>query len=103
MNLYFTEITEEKWETVQIEPGSDLETKYSMLEEIGKGRYGIVKRALETKSGEIRAAKYVRTVKRQDREMVAQEVDIMNSLRHPLLLRLMGAFELPKDIVLVLE
>lgn len=80
-----------------------MEDKYTILEEIGKGRYGVVKRAVEVKNGEIRAAKFVRTLKRQDRENVADEIDIMNSLRHPLLLRLFAAYSLPKDIVMILE
>lgn len=96
-------VVEEDWEKVEIEKGEELEKKYTVLEEIGKGRYGVVRRAVDRSSGELRAAKYVRTVKRVDRESVAEEVEIMNSLRHPLLLRLIAAFDFPKDIVLLLE
>ncbi|XP_014275189.1 myosin light chain kinase, smooth muscle isoform X2 [Halyomorpha halys] len=94
---------EEKWDKVEIAPGEGMEDKYTILEEIGKGRYGVVKRAVEVKNGETRAAKFVRTLKRQDRENVADEIDIMTSLRHPLLLRLFAAYSLPKDIVMILE
>lgn len=94
---------EEAWEKVEIAPGEGMEDKYTILEEIGKGRYGVVKRAVEVKNGELRAAKFVRTLKRQDRENVADEIDIMNSLRHPLLLRLFAAYNLPKDVVMILE
>lgn len=49
------------------------------------------------------AAKFVRCIKKQDREKVQEEIDIMNCLRHPKLLQLSAAFENPKDVVMVME
>ena len=77
--------------------------RYELLDELGKGRYGVVKRVVEKKTGKTYAAKIVRTVKSSDRQQVKMEMEIMNMLRHPKLLRLTAAFEGPKEISMVTE
>ena len=77
--------------------------RYELLEELGKGRYGVVKRIIENKTGKTYAAKIIRTIKVADRQQAHMEMDIMNMLRHPKLLRLLAAFEGPKEIVMVTE
>ncbi|CAB0006830.1 unnamed protein product [Nesidiocoris tenuis] len=88
---------------VKFEDGTCLQERYERLEELGKGRYGVVHRIRDTITGEEYAAKTVRCIKKQDRDKVAQELDIMNSLRHPKLLQLVAAYENPRDVTLVLE
>lgn len=77
--------------------------RYALHEELGKGRYGVVRRVIEKRSEKSYAAKFVRTVKTSDRQQVREEMKIMNLLRHPKLLRLAAAFESPKEIVMVTE
>ncbi|XP_011495829.1 PREDICTED: myosin light chain kinase, smooth muscle-like [Ceratosolen solmsi marchali] len=88
---------------VTAEDGHLFKELYELHEELGKGRYGLVKRVVEKKSAKSFAAKFVRTVKTSDRQQVRDEMKIMNLLRHPKLLRLTAAFESPKEIVMVTE
>ncbi|XP_078043308.1 myosin light chain kinase, smooth muscle-like isoform X2 [Augochlora pura] len=88
---------------VEMEGGHLFADRYEVLEELGKGRYGTVRRVIEKSSGTSFAAKFVRTIKTKDREQVREEVRIMNMLRHPKLLLLAAAFESPREIVMITE
>ncbi|XP_033210455.1 titin homolog isoform X2 [Belonocnema kinseyi] len=85
------------------EDGKLFAERYDVHEELGKGRYGIVKRVIEKATERILAAKFVRTIKATDRKQVHEEMKIMNMLRHPKLLRLSAAFENPREIIMVTE
>lgn len=89
--------------TVEMEDGHLFNDRYEVLEELGKGRYGTVRRVIEKSSNTNFAAKFVRTIKTKDREQVREEIRIMNMLRHPKLLLLAAAFESPREIVMVTE
>lgn len=88
---------------VSIEPGPEFTSRYTVLEELGKGRFGVVHLVVEQKTGSRLAAKFVRCRTSKDRQKVHHEIDIMNSLRHPKLLQLQAAFENPRDMVLIME
>ncbi|XP_067210466.1 uncharacterized protein [Linepithema humile] len=88
---------------VEPEDGKLFGERYDILEELGKGRYGIVKKVIERTTGMNFAAKFVRTIKAKDREQVREEVSIMNALRHPKLLLLAAAYENPRETVLITE
>lgn len=94
---------EQENKQVEIEPGEEFFERYKIHEELGKGRYGVVHKVTELKSDQKMAAKFVRCIKKQDREKVQEEIDIMNCLRHPKLLQLVAAFDNPKEIIMVLE
>ena len=85
------------------EDGKLFAERYDVHEELGKGRYGIVKRVVEKATGRTFASKFVRTIKATDRKQVHEEMKIMNMLRHPKLLRLSAAFENPREIIMVTE
>lgn len=85
------------------EDGKLFGERYDVLEELGKGRYGIVKKVIERTTGMNFAAKFVRTIKAKDREQVREEIRIMNALRHPKLLLLAAAYESPRETVLITE
>ena len=69
-----------------------------------RGKFGVVFRALEKKTGRKFAAKYITTARKEDREDVEREVDIMKNLQHKRLLQLYDAFDDgKKEMVLVLE
>lgn len=107
MHRYF--VVEEEFEPafeariVSPEDGRHFLERYDVLEELGKGRYGIVRRIIEKSSGLNLAAKFVRTIKAKDRQQVHEEICVMNMLRHPKLLRLAAAFESPKEMIMVTE
>lgn len=89
--------------TVRAEDSRSFVDRYDVFEELGKGRYGVVKRVVEKSSNQSFAAKFVRTIKSKDREQVREEINIMNMLRHPKLLLLAAAFEGPREIIMVTE
>ncbi|XP_042243214.1 myosin light chain kinase, smooth muscle-like isoform X1 [Homarus americanus] len=88
---------------VEIEPGSLFDKQYSLHEEVGKGRFGIVYRVTEKNSGVRRTAKIIKCIIAKDKEKVCEEVDITNSLRHPKLLQLGAAYERQREMVMVME
>ncbi|GLH01363.1 Obscurin [Gryllus bimaculatus] len=88
---------------VTIEPGEDFKNRFEVLEELGKGRYGVVHKVAERSNGQKFAAKFIRCIKAKDKEKVQEEIDIMNCLRHPKLLQLAAAFETPREMVMVME
>ncbi|XP_026808599.1 uncharacterized protein LOC113550868 isoform X2 [Rhopalosiphum maidis] len=89
--------------TVNIENGDLFDKQYEMLDELGKGRYGVVYKVKERETNKYYAAKFVRCIKSTDKEKAQEEVDIMNCLRHPKLLQLDAAFDKPREVVLVTE
>lgn len=88
---------------VNIENGELFTKQYEVLDELGKGRYGVVRKVKEYETGKYYAAKFVRCIKSKDKEKAQEEVDIMNCLRHPKLLQLDAAYENPREVVMVTE
>lgn len=94
---------EEAPEVPQIKSGGDFRTRFETLEELGKGRFGVVHKVIEKESGAILAAKIIKCIKAVDRKKVQDEIDIMKSLQHPKLLQLSASFETQKEIIMVME
>lgn len=88
---------------VNIENGELFTKQYEVLDELGKGRYGVVRKVKERETSKYYAAKFVRCIKSKDKEKAQEEVDIMNCLRHPKLLQLDAAYENPREVVMVTE
>ncbi|XP_051161896.1 titin homolog isoform X2 [Leptopilina boulardi] len=88
---------------VTTEDGKIFPDRYEVMEELGKGRYGIVKRVVEKSTGREFASKFVKTIKATDKKLVREEINIMNLLKHPKLLRLSAAFESPREIIMITE
>lgn len=88
---------------VTIEAGGIFNEQYETLDELGKGRYGVVRKVKDRESGKFYAAKFVRCIKSKDKDKAQEEVDIMNCLRHPKLLQLDAAYDFPRDVILVTE
>jgi len=89
--------------TISIEPGDTFNEEYDIQEELGRGRFGVVYRVKHKTSGQIRAAKFIKCIKATQKQEVRDEMAIMNSLRHPRLLQIAGAYERKRDMVAVLE
>ena len=60
---------------------------------IFRGKFGRVLKCRDWDSGEVFAAKFVLCTKREDRRNVEREIEIMNALKNPKLLRLFDAYD----------
>lgn len=96
-------ITQSAPEVPQVRAGGDFRTRFDVLGELGKGRFGVVHKVVERESGAILAAKIIKCIKAVDRKKVQEEINIMESLQHPKLLQLSASFETQKEIVMVME
>ncbi|XP_053671378.1 myosin light chain kinase, smooth muscle-like [Anopheles nili] len=89
-----------------IRPGGDFDEQFEVVKEVGKGRFGVVYKVVARQgenAGTVLAAKKVKCIRLKDKERVWQETVIMEGLEHPKLLRLFATFELPKEIIMVVE
>ena len=58
-----------------------------------RGKFGRVLKCRDWDSGDVFAAKFVLCTKREDRRNVEREIEIMNTLKNPKLLRLFEAYD----------
>ncbi|XP_047663563.1 myosin light chain kinase 2, skeletal/cardiac muscle isoform X2 [Tachysurus fulvidraco] len=72
-------------------------------EVLGGGRFGKVHKCTEIKNGLRLAAKIISTRCAKEKEMVLNEIEVMNQLSHANILQLFDAFETKNQVVLVLE
>ncbi|KAK8770577.1 hypothetical protein V5799_012959 [Amblyomma americanum] len=89
---------------VTLRPGEEFCQDYHVHEAVGRGRFGVVHRCTRLADGTDAAAKVVRCIRTTERDRMRHELAILNLLRgHPRLLRLLDAFEKPREIILVTE
>ncbi|XP_039625892.1 NUAK family SNF1-like kinase 1 [Polypterus senegalus] len=84
----------------------NLKHRYELLETLGTGTYGKVKRAMERFSGRVVAIKSIRKEKikdEQDMVHIRREIEIMSSLQHPHIISIYEVFENKDKIVIVME
>ncbi|XP_067110662.1 NUAK family SNF1-like kinase 1 isoform X2 [Osmerus mordax] len=84
----------------------NLKHRYELLETLGKGTYGKVKKAVERNSGRVVAIKSIRKEKIQDEQdmvHIRREIEIMSALRHPHIISIHEVFENKEKIVIVME
>lgn len=72
-------------------------------EVLGGGRYGQVHKCVENSSGLTLAAKVIKARSPKEKEVVKNEIQVMNNLDHANLIQLYAAYESRNDIILVLE
>ncbi|UMM35968.1 hypothetical protein L5515_008342 [Caenorhabditis briggsae] len=82
---------------------NDLQAKYIIHEELGKGAYGTVYRATERATGKTWAAKMVQVRPGVKKENVIHEISMMNQLHHEKLLNLHEAFDMGNEMWLIEE
>ncbi|KAI5622200.1 myosin light chain kinase 2, skeletal/cardiac muscle-like isoform X2, partial [Silurus asotus] len=70
---------------------------------IGGGRFGQVHKCIENSSGLTLAAKIIKARSQKEKEVVKNEIQVMNHLDHANLIQLYAAYESRNDIILVLE
>ncbi|XP_017077859.1 myosin light chain kinase, smooth muscle-like isoform X4 [Drosophila eugracilis] len=99
-----SEVTDHFGQSVSVQSGGDFKSRFEIIDELGKGRFGIVYKVQERGQPEqLLAAKVIKCIKSQDRQKVLEEISIMRSLQHPKLLQLAASFESPREIVMVME
>ncbi len=78
---------------------------YEMLDEIGEGKFGLVKLGVHYKTKERVAIKIIKkeAMNVNDLELVKGEIDIMKLCRHPNVVRLLDHFENSEFIFIVME
>uniref|UniRef100_A0A3Q3KDG2 Protein kinase domain-containing protein n=1 Tax=Monopterus albus TaxID=43700 RepID=A0A3Q3KDG2_MONAL len=72
-------------------------------EVLGGGRFGQVHKCIEISSGLTLAAKIIKARNQKEKEVVRNEIHVMNQLNHVNLIQLYAAFESRYDIILVME
>uniref|UniRef100_A0A8C1XLV3 Myosin light chain kinase family, member 4a n=1 Tax=Cyprinus carpio TaxID=7962 RepID=A0A8C1XLV3_CYPCA len=72
-------------------------------EVLGGGRYGQVHKCIENSSGLTLAAKIIKARSQKEKEVVKNEIQVMNQLDHANLIQLYAAYESRNDVILVLE
>ena len=84
---------------------SNLLDYYELKEELGKGKFGLVRVAVHKKTGKRVAIKVMKKsmMNPQDQELVKQEIEIMKISQHPNLIRLLDVFENLEYIYIVME
>ncbi|XP_065370324.1 muscle M-line assembly protein unc-89 isoform X7 [Calliphora vicina] len=98
------DLNEDFHKSISIKAGGDFKSRFEVLEELGKGRFGVVYKVQEKEEPKrICAAKIIKCIKSRDRVKVQEEISIMKSLKHPKLLQLAASFESSREIVMVME
>uniref|UniRef100_A0A4W4DML5 Protein kinase domain-containing protein n=1 Tax=Electrophorus electricus TaxID=8005 RepID=A0A4W4DML5_ELEEL len=72
-------------------------------EVLGGGRFGQVHKCVENSSGLTLAAKIIKARTQKEKDVVKNEIQVMNQLDHANLIQLYAAYESRADIILVLE
>ncbi len=78
---------------------------YELKENLGKGKFGIVRGAIYKKTGKKVAIKVMKKsiMSQQDIELVRQEIEILKICQHPNLIRMLDVFENVEHIYIVME
>lgn len=84
---------------------TEFERDYKLGKELGRGAYATVRLAIETSTKQEVAVKCVvkKKLTREDEEALKVEVAVLQELRHPGVVALLGYYEEPKNHYLVLE
>ncbi|KAL1022698.1 hypothetical protein UPYG_G00031200 [Umbra pygmaea] len=72
-------------------------------EVLGGGRFGQVHKCVENSSGLMLAAKTIKARSQKEKEVVKNEIQVMNQLNHANLIQLYAAYESRTDIILIME
>lgn len=65
-------------EDITVKPGGDFKTRFSLQEELGKGRFGVVYKVVEKENNRILAAKIVKCIKAIDKQKVVEPLIILD-------------------------
>lgn len=84
---------------------SNLHDFYELKENLGKGKYGLVKKGIHKKSGKIVAIKIVKKkeLSLKDVELLKREIEVLKLCQHPNIIRFYDVFENHDYIYIVME
>ncbi|CAF2940893.1 unnamed protein product [Rotaria sp. Silwood2] len=88
---------------VTVKKNKSVTDEYELMEILGRGKFGEVKKCREKLTQHFLAAKFIQLNKEQDRIEALNEIEIMKALQHPRLLQLYDAFETKGNICLIME
>lgn len=79
--------------------------QFEILELLGRGKFGEVKKCKEKSTGLILAAKFLSIRREQQKKDVLNEIEVMKSLKHPRLMQLYDVYEnsSKKQMCLIME
>ena len=80
----------------------DFERKYIELEELGRGRFSVVRKCQEILSGAEVAVKFINR-RKQSREDTQKEYEVLSSINHPALIHSTGLFLTASSDAIVLN
>eukprot|EP00933_Yihiella_yeosuensis_P021486 TRINITY_DN16998_c0_g1_i1.p1 TRINITY_DN16998_c0_g1~~TRINITY_DN16998_c0_g1_i1.p1 ORF type:complete len:320 (-),score=65.01 TRINITY_DN16998_c0_g1_i1:300-1259(-) len=81
---------------------AEFEAEFEELEQLGRGEFGIVRRAKHRKTGHFYAVKHVRLSASNEKQR-NQEVKLLSMLNHHHIVSLIRYFETPTELLLVQE
>ena len=79
------------------------EDKFKVLEPLGQGQFGDVQLAEDKRSQNQVAVKFLKCSTAREKLRIREELDILQSLKHPNIIQIMGAFEDANDFVMIFE
>ena len=80
-----------------------LSTRYKLLEVLGKGTYGVVRKIQNKETGQVFALKTILKSKVPDLSLLEKEVDLLQQIHHPHIVQLFEVYEEPNQLHLVTE
>ncbi|XP_061701639.1 myosin light chain kinase, smooth muscle [Syngnathoides biaculeatus] len=76
---------------------------YDVQEKLGMGKFGLVFKLKHRTSGRVCAGKFYKGRRTKEREAARKEIELMNKLHHPKLVRCLAAYDHKPDMVMVME
>ncbi len=81
--------------------------RYDMKEQVGRGSFATVHRAIDKQSNAVVAVKNIDVAKmnrtKRSQDFIQQEVVILKRLQHPHIIKFFDVFESPEHFILVME
>ncbi|XP_057717411.1 myosin light chain kinase, smooth muscle [Corythoichthys intestinalis] len=88
---------------VTIDPAHKVTEHYDVQEKLGMGKFGLVFKLKHKASGRLCAGKFYKGRRGKEREAARQEIQLMNKLHHPKLVRCLAAYDHKPEMVMVME
>jgi myosin-light-chain kinase len=89
---------------ITINTNKILKDHFEILDFLGRGKFGEVKKCRELSTGRLLAGKFVSILRDQEKKDVLNEIEIMKSLQHPRLLQLYDVYQVSsRQMCLLLE
>ncbi|XP_077383103.1 myosin light chain kinase, smooth muscle [Festucalex cinctus] len=88
---------------VSIDSAHKVTDHYDVQEKLGMGKFGLVFKLKHRMSGRVCAGKFYKGRRTKEREAARKEIELMNKLHHPKLVRCLAAYDHKPDMVMVME